>query len=676
MFAFYEADITSITLPEGLKYIEGQAFQKSTLPSIHIPSTLEELGSYSPHTGPYFISGILPVFDSKEFKSITFAENSQLYAIGCAALQNTGITSITLPDSLQVIDSYAFSNCTELESIDLPDSVEIWLKAFEGCRSLTRLEISANVDLHTEQGSNPQKFFGGLIGWLDNGYGELIIEEGSRYALVDGLFYDQADLLGPVDSDITSAVIKDGTTLIAPQAFLNCTQLQSVELPESLETIESKVFQGCTALSSIDLKHVTNIGTYAFAQSGLTSLEIPEGVTDIPLRAFYQCPELTTIVIPETVTNIGSSAFAQGSGNEYPNLTVIMKGDIPPETSTSAFQYREAENMKFIVPSGAEETYKNSSLGEYLPESEETGYTFSLKVNDSITIKERESTELTVTADIPAGAVLEADTGDETIVNTAVSDTGKVTVTGLREGSAQITVTLVLKGVTLASDTCQINVEHTHNPVKIRSQAPTCTEAGNIEYWICENCGKYFSNADCTQEISQADTVLAAYGHKFENGVCTVCGVEDPDYEAPASPVIIKGANGIWQKGDERGLSFTSNAEFKDFLSVRVDGKDLEGFNFEAKEGSTIVTLKASYLETLAAGKHTLSIVSNTGTANTEFTIKAAAASDDIQPPQTGDNTQLPQTGDSSNMAIWIALLLISGGMLSAVTYRKKKRLN
>ena len=87
--------------------------------------------------------------------------------------------------------------------------------------------------------------------------------------------------------------------------------------------------------------------------------------------------------------------------------------------------------------------------------------------------------------------------------------------------------------------------------------------------------------------------------------------------------------------------------------------------------------LKASYLETLSVGKHTPAIVSETETAATEFTVKAAA-SDDTQPPQTGNDqtgdshnsgtstgdTVSPQTGDSSNVVLWVSLLFASGAGL------------
>lgn len=159
----------------------------------------------------------------------------------------------------------------------------------------------------------------------------------------------------------------------------------------------------------------------------------------------------------------------------------------------------------------------------------------------------------------------------------------------------------------------------------------------------------------------------------------------------PDAPVIIKGANGTWQKGGKDGLSFTSNAAFADFIKVQVDGNDLDASNYTVKEGSTIVTLKAEYMNTLSVGKHTLEIESKNGIAKTEFTITAAQTGGDDQTggsDQTGSDTTPqepgknegavtnPQTGDSSNILLWVALLFLSGGALSAVTYKKKKQTN
>ena len=173
--------------------------------------------------------------------------------------------------------------------------------------------------------------------------------------------------------------------------------------------------------------------------------------------------------------------------------------------------------------------------------------------------------------------------------------------------------------------------------------------------------------------------------------------IEYKEAQEPVQPpVIIAGANGSWQKGGTDGLSFTSNAAFADFIKVQVDGKDLDASNYTVKEGNTIVTLNAAYLNTLSVGKHTLSVVSANGTATTEFTITAAPAGGD----QTGDNqtggdsqtggddtttqapnkndgaTSIPQTGDNSNVLLWIAILFVSGsGLFGATIYRRKRKI-
>lgn len=171
--------------------------------------------------------------------------------------------------------------------------------------------------------------------------------------------------------------------------------------------------------------------------------------------------------------------------------------------------------------------------------------------------------------------------------------------------------------------------------------------------------------------------------------------IEYKEAQEPVQPpVIIAGANGSWQKSGTDGLSFTSNAAFADFIKVQVDGKDLDASNYTVKEGSTIVTLNAAYLNTLSVGKHTLSIVSANGTATTEFTITAAPTGGDQtegnqtggdnqtggttpqEPDKNGGDTTNPQTGDSSNILLWVALLFLSGGALSVVTYKKKKQTN
>lgn len=156
---------------------------------------------------------------------------------------------------------------------------------------------------------------------------------------------------------------------------------------------------------------------------------------------------------------------------------------------------------------------------------------------------------------------------------------------------------------------------------------------------------------------------IASCTHDYQDGKCTVCGAFDPDYK----PVITVGANSVWQKGDKEGLVFVSSAAFEDFLKIQADGNDVDKENYEVKEGSTDVTLKASYLETLSVGKHMISVVSETGTAAAEFTIQAA--------PVVQETPQTPQTGDNSGMTLWIAGLLVMASALAGIkVYGCKKK--
>ena len=183
-----------------------------------------------------------------------------------------------------------------------------------------------------------------------------------------------------------------------------------------------------------------------------------------------------------------------------------------------------------------------------------------------------------------------------------------------------------------------------HDLVNTPAKDATVTETGNKEYWQCENCKKYFADEKGTNEISLEDTVIQKL-----------------------PPEIIKGKGQSVAEGEKKALSFTSNAAYSDFIRVELDGKTLDEKNYIVKEGSTIVTLKADYVATLSAGKHTIGIVSESDTATTTFTVNAKAVVD--------NDTKSPQTGDNSHMALWFALLFVSGaGVIGTTVYGKKKR--
>lgn len=204
-----------------------------------------------------------------------------------------------------------------------------------------------------------------------------------------------------------------------------------------------------------------------------------------------------------------------------------------------------------------------------------------------------------------------------------------------------------------------------HTDLKhIDAKAATAAEEGNIAYWYCDGCKKYFSDAAAKTEIAKADTVTAK-----------------------RSPQITAGDGAAVTQGEKKELTFTSDASFADFLRVELDGTTLDERNYTKKEGSTIITLNRDFVATLSVGEHTLAIVSQHGTATAKFTVKAKPA--ETAPPQptvtpqpTAQTTQTAQpvspilrTGDTANPTLWFALLIVSGGAAIGITVvsRKKK---
>ena len=128
-------------------------------------------------------------------------------------------------------------------------------------------------------------------------------------------------------------------------------------------------------------------------------------------------------------------------------------------------------------------------------------------------------------------------------------------------------------------------------------------------------------------------------------------------------PTIIEGAGSNYTQGSGNTIYFRSSDAFANFQKVMVDNADLSADCYTATEGSIIITLKPEYLSTLAAGSHSISIVSANGVATANFEV------------QTADTTAVsPKTGDNGQAALWITLLILSCGALTAVGIRKKVR--
>ena len=209
-----------------------------------------------------------------------------------------------------------------------------------------------------------------------------------------------------------------------------------------------------------------------------------------------------------------------------------------------------------------------------------------------------------------------------------------------------------------------------HTDLKhIDAKAATAAEEGNIAYWYCDGCKKYFSDAAAIKEITKAATVTAKL-----------------------PPKITAGDGAAVTQGEKKELTFTSDASFADFVRVELDGTALEEKNYTKREGSTIITLNRDFVAALSVGEHTLAIVSQHGTATAKFTVKAkptetATPQPTVTPKPTAQPTQTAQpqptvqpvspilrTGDTANPALWFALLIVSGGAAIGITVASRKK--
>ena len=150
---------------------------------------------------------------------------------------------------------------------------------------------------------------------------------------------------------------------------------------------------------------------------------------------------------------------------------------------------------------------------------------------------------------------------------------------------------------------------------------------------------------------------------------------------------IIDGANSSWTHDSDGNITIRGNGDFSKFTGVKLDGNLIDKSNYTAKEGSTIITLKASYLNTLSAGNHTVEILWTDGSASTTFTTKAnisdnsnnnqndnnnSNSSDDKPSSGTDKKDDVPKTGDNTPI-VWLFILSILSGTGLIITVKKRR---
>lgn len=389
-YAFNGCTSLVIDLPEKTNLIGKFAFANTASTTFTIPSTVATVGD-----GAFADNAKLTSFTSNNTKFIVDEDTGALvqksgnkllcYPAGLSGNEGTIaipkgvtigayafsgcslVTSITLPDDTTTIPNYAFAGATGLKKFTVPQGVtklgtsSTLGYVFDGCTALEKVEILGNLTMlggYTFRNCTSLKSFN--FPETVTTFGSYVFQGctalesvtiPSTYSSLASYAFDGCTSLKEVVFETTADDngVLDGVTSIGMYAFRDCTSLQTVTLPETLTTLNNYVFQGCTALESVTIpSKLTKLSNYAFQGcTALKAVTIPATLTEIGTYVFQDCTSLSSITFQtETkvdektgektvkgLTKIGEYAF-QNTG-----LTSLVIPAHITSIGTGAFSY-------------------------------------------------------------------------------------------------------------------------------------------------------------------------------------------------------------------------------------------------------------------------------------------------------------------------------------------------